>query len=355
MLNLKSFRKPREIFLNLTKNKYFMPILKRFLVYSFIAVLLFWANEEIKVKVASYTKNILGVPSGGIVFVNQLASADFKNGSIEHPFSEIKEALEFIKKNSSFKIIHVSTGVYSEKVSLPENVILTGETASDGKLLTSIQSPEKGSDDVIVANNNVTLFRLLIKDGRYNVHIPENKDNVLISNCTITNASKYGIFNEKNSSNLPRLRIINTSVVENGKQGAYLKKSSVEIRNSFFNRNGEEGIDLHAGMTTVIDNVEVMENKEGGVETEIGDINLIIKNSKFIGNGSSGINLQTFEENSFIEIRNNIITNNLHFGIRCALHAPIKSPYFTKMVKISDDNVFDQNGKEDIDPTCKAR
>jgi hypothetical protein len=330
-------------------------ILKRILVYSVLVIFLFIANKEASSRLNDYQKNILEVPRGGIVFVDQSSNNNFTNGSIEHPFIEIEKALKFVTENPSFKIVKIAKGSYHENLILPEKIILAGELDDTGNPLVSIQSSKIGSGKVITANNETKLNGLLLGNGEYNFYIPQDKTGILISNCIITKASKWGIFNEKHSSNIPTLRIIKTTVTENQRQGAYLKQSSVVIKDSFFTKNGEEGIDLHAGMNTHIDNVEVKENGEGGLETEIGDINLIIENSIFTSNKSSGINLQTFEANSSVEISNNLIANNNAFGIRCALHAPIKSPYFSKMVQISADNTFTKNGSGDIDPNCKRR
>lgn len=355
ILNLLIALKINIVKFKLTTKQLTKFLLKRVLIYSILAICLFIANKEANLRLTDYQKNALEIPRGGIVFVDQSSDSAAANGSIEHPFIEITKALNFASKNPAFKIVHISKGVYRENLSLPKNIILAGELDNTGAPLALIQSANAGSGRVVTANTNTKLFGLSIENGEYNLYIPQDKTDVLLSNCIIAKASKWGIFNEEHSSNAPTLRIIKTTVTENQRQGAYLKRSSVVIENSFFTKNGEEGIDLHSEMNTYINNVEVRENGEGGLETEIGDINLVIENSNFTGNKSSGINLQTFEANSSVEIRNNLIASNSDFGIRCALHAPIKSPYFSKMVQISSDNTFDKNGKVSIDPNCNKR
>lgn len=332
-----------------------MIFLRKFLPFSLILIVVFFANNYAHSEIIKYIKNDLEVPREGIVFVDTLYKNNNGNGSIERPFETINSALDFTKKNPSFKIIRIKKGLYEEPLILPESIILSGETNLEGEILTIIQPPTIQEGKTIIANNQVKLLRLSIENGKYNLYIPKDKTGILLSECKIAKASKWGVYNEKHSANTPTLDIVKTLVTENKRQGAYLQKSTVTITDSAFLKNGEEGIDLHSEMNTFIQNVESSENLEGGLETEIGDIDLVIKDSKFIGNGSSGINLQTFEENSVVEISNNIIEKNTDFGIRCALHAPIKSPYFTKMVEISEDNIFSENGKEGIDRNCKRK
>lgn len=332
-----------------------MVILKKLSSFLIVLVVLFFANSYVHSEIINYIENDLEIPRGGIVFVDNFHRNSEGNGSIERPFKTINLALDFTKENRSFKIIRVRKGVYEETLILPENIIISGETDGKGKILTSIRPLVARGEKTIIANNNNRLLRLSIEDGKYNLYIPKDKTRVILSECKIAKASKWGIYNEEHTTNTPTLDIVKTLVTENKRQGAYLQKSTVTITDSAFIKNGEEGIDLHVGMNTFIQNVEVIENLEGGLETEIGNIDLVIQNSKFIGNGSSGINLQSFEEDSVVEILNNTIEKNTDFGIRCALHAPIKSPYFKRMVGISDDNIFRENGKVKIDPNCKNR
>ncbi|MBT3355887.1 right-handed parallel beta-helix repeat-containing protein [bacterium] len=333
-----------------------MPLLKNLFIYLILFGFIFLVNKQIHLRISDYVINELLIPQKGIVFVNQSSKNNLENGSVEYPFKKISSALESIEKETSLKIIKIKKGIYEENLILPENIILSGETDYKNNILTIIQPLDlldKGK--VIFANNHTKLLNISVENGKYNVYIPQDKTGILISNCKISKATKWGIFNEIHSTSKPTLDIVKTHITKNRRQGVYLQKSTVTIKDSYLKENGEEGVDLHAGMKTYISNIEVIGNGEGGLETEIGNIDLVIENSIFLQNGASGINLQTFEGNSIVQISNNLIAKNVDFGIRCALHAPIKSPYFTKMVEISSDNVFEGNGKSSIDPICKKR
>jgi hypothetical protein len=52
-------------------------------------------------------------------------------------------------------------------------------------------------------------------------------------------------------------------------------------------------------------------------------------------------------------LKNNDISENTNFGVRCALHAPFHSPYFSKMVTVEKTNLFFANGDLAIDKNCK--
>lgn len=149
------------------------------------------------------------------------------------------------------------------------------------------------------------------------------------------------------------MKVVSSEISKNENQGLYLNKCSFYLNNSQVFENGEEGIDLHVGMKSTIKNTSIFSNKEGGIETELGSMKLSIENCQIKNNGASGVNIQSFEGNSSVSIKNTAISENTDFGLRCAIHAPFASPYFSKMIAVAKDNKISANGKENIDPNCK--
>lgn len=323
---------------------------KRLLIYPLLAFLVFTSAFTIE---QHFKKEILATlkePTNGLLFVDQKAINSQETGSVDFPFKTITGALTLFKSQQDFFAINIKDGVYTEFLILPENIALLGNGDE-----VIVQSPKPGSGSTITANNNVVLQKINVHGGRYGVYIPQDKTPVTIHDCSIYKASRWGVFNELHSDSSPSLKITNSRIINNTRQGAYLQRSTVSIEDSFFNENGEEGIDLHVNMYTKIKNSEIKNNGEGGIETELGGIDLEIDNCKITGNGSSGVNVQSFEANSNVQLSNNTIAENTNFGIRCALHAPFKSPYFIKMLHIADSNHFEKNGTGAIDKNCKRR
>ncbi len=297
----------------------------------------------------SYVENNIEVPRNNILVVDQNASSMLHNGSFEHPFTSIQQALAFKIEHQAFDILFVHPGEYIESLVLPDNITMIGR--SDGVV---IKNPEGPHGKTIIPGKQTVLINLTITDGNYGIYIPKDIGPVTLFKCTIQFSDKWGIYNEKHEqTEMTKLSLIESIVTKSARQGLYLQKGTFYMHNSKVNENGEEGIDLHAEMNSEIKNSQIIANGEGGLETELGNITLTIENCAIQKNGSSGINIQSFGDDSRVLIKNSIIGNNQDFGIRCALHSKIKSPYFSRMMKIDIDNRIFENGKARIDPNCE--
>lgn len=305
-----------------------------------------YSNQELN----RYLLEELEVPRRNIVHVDEGSVSNWENGSFEHPFRKIGAALDFIENNNSFRTILVAPGEYEEALVLPDNINLFGFQG-----VPTIKGLENSSKIITPGNENL-LTNIRVVNGKYGIYIP--KDNsVTINNVLIESSARWGIYNEKHSEiGSARLWMINSKVRYVDNQGLYLQKGTFYMNNSVSSENGEEGVDLHVEMKSVIKNSLVLKNGEGGLETELGNIDLYIENSTFRENGSSGVNLQSaYNSESKVVLKNNIIEKNKDFGIRCAIHSDIDRPYFPPRLTIEESNQISENGKEGIAPYCSSR
>jgi len=285
------------------------------------------------------------------IFVDGNSVIKKGNGTPSKPFKMVQQALDLIVKNPQIKNIYLYPAQYKGFFEIPQNVNLYAYHPDT--LLLNLPPNKK---TLLLKGNNL-IRGLTIQGGRYAVFIPKEAQSIQIQNCKIEKADWYGIYNEKHPEANDRysLKITDSEISQNSLQGLYLQKGTFSMDNSKSINNGEEGVDLHIDMNSTITNSEISNNGEGGIETELGNINLTVQNCLIKNNESSGINLQTYSENSSVKIEGNQINNNRDFGIRCALHAKISRPYFTKAfetypLKI---NEFSNNGKTSIDPNCR--
>ncbi len=357
------------------KNKIKLLGQKNFLLrWILILLVLFLTYLFFAGQVKLYMAKNIEKPRNGAVFVDQNSRSFFHNGSPERPFLTIGKAIEFVQQNPEFSNIFVRPGLYEESLILPRDINLAGQ----GENITII-NPETGSEETITALGKSILSNLRIEGGRYGLFIPPQGKDVIINNCTITDARQWGIYSdeieEENNEEeegekddeedkldleeIPQettsttLSIIKSQISNNDRQGAYLQKGFLYVNDSEFFQNGEEGVDLHVGMESFIKNSRIFENGEGGIETELGNVALVVENCVVEKNGASGINIQSFEKESIVLIKNNQIKENAGFGVRCAIHhKPFFSPYFSKMLTIEKDNRFEGNGRSAIDPAC---
>jgi len=286
------------------------------------------------------------------IFVDKNSSESKELGTPLKPFKTISQGLDFIKQNQGVENIYIKPGQYQGIIEIPTGVNLLAHQSET--FITNNSLDEK----TLLLNGNNTINGLTVQGGRYAIFIPEEAKKIIIKNSKIENASWYGVYNKKHPeiNEEYSLTIENSEISGNYRQGLYLQKGIFVMTNSKALNNGEEGVDLHADMTSIIRNSEISNNGEGGIETELENINLTVEDSLIENNGSSGINLQSAGDNSYVKISGNKINKNSDFGIRCALHSKISRPYFTKAFETypSKINTFSSNGKTPIDPNCWA-
>lgn len=286
-------------------------------------------------------------------------------GTSIFPFATISDALT-AKQEKNISTIIVASGTYNETLILPENTILFGNDT------VTITAKRIGNHDIITPKNNTALINLTLSGGDNCISIPE-KTNVRIFNVTVENAKDFGIEMDMDDEKrdewdnlvatynilykspeeidqIPLVRISNSKITKNGLQGLYLADGRVEIENTIVSENGEEGIDLHPHLHTTIKNVISQNNGEGGLESEIYDNIATITDSTFDSNVSSGLAFITHIGTGKIILKNNTITNNQKYGIRCTLHKkrPTKpKPFFQTTIERTD-NFFEGNILSDI-------
>ncbi len=284
-------------------------------------------------------------------FVDKNSTAKNRDGSPTKPFKTISQALTFLKKNPNIKNIYLKPAQYKGNLEIPQNLNIYAYQPE-----TSIVALTSDKKNLTLLGNNI-IQGLTLKNARYGIYIPAEAQSIQIKNCQIKESNWYGVYNEKHpeTNEQYKLEITNSQISGNFLQGLYLQKGTFVMKNSKSINNGEEGIDLHIDMNSTILNSEISNNGEGGIETELGNINLTIENCLIENNKSSGINLQSYSENSFIKIQNNQINNNTDFGIRCALHASFTSPYFAQAFEThpTEINTFSDNGVLEIDSNCQ--
>jgi hypothetical protein len=315
----------------------------------------------------NYFFHIFSIPEGPEIIVDKNSRFNGENGSEKYPFKSLVKATLFIKTynledNLKYSKILIHDGEYGGMVSIPPKVEVIG-IGEDVVIKypqfnftdINIEHFEKNHEpegSVLTVEGNNKLKNLKLKDGFFGVYIIPDAA-VEIDNCLIENNNKFGVYNKKFKEVKPenKIKIINSTITKSGSQGLYMQKAYFEIKDSLVTQNEEEGIDLHANMISYIDNTEVKFNGEGGIESELDNNEIYITNSLIQGNRSSGINLQSAEENAKVKLENNQIKYNFDYGLRCAVHAKTKKGYFSRafidnMDYILANNQIEFNGND---------
>lgn len=261
------------------------------------------------------------------------------DGSKDHPFGSIKDAIEAISGKKNQKIF-VSKGTYSAGLTLPKDTTLVGSDAksvlitgpwilSDGVRLTGLGF--SGSGNIVVTKNaSVTFETLRFKD-----------------------ISGPAVKTEPGNAKL----VMSDSTIENARKGMYLQAgTTISLRNVTVSKSREEGVDIRENVSGSIRSSEFLNNKESGIELVLGSANLEITGSSFSQNGASGIAAQFFDgakKLGNVRIEENTFSKN-EWGVNC------KSPqgnmdskfYFLNSITAKR-NTFQGNKLGEIAPTCK--
>jgi hypothetical protein len=348
----------------------------RVLIYIIIGIgIYFWSQKYITNELNLALQQT--IPQ--TLFVDQNSSETIETGSFYYPFHTIQTALENRKNEDANKLttIIISTGDYKEALTLPPHTTLFAENQK-----VNINNPNKILGNTITSAEDVNLINLNINYGRFGVYIPYNT-NINFINTTVNQAAKFGVRTEGNKTKqsvnakeinivnksteeleeLPLIRFSHSTIQNSASQGLYAKDVHIEIMNSKIINNKEEGVDLHPHIYAIITDNEIIKNGESGIESEIEDNLVIIKNNNLSDNLKNGIGLLTPRDNDKvmteknagkITIENNIIHNNQRYGVRCAIHKnpPTKPrPFFPTTVKYQD-NDFSNNKEGDFAKAC---
>ena len=340
----------------------------RTITYILICVTLWFGGQSF---IAHELQTSLEGISPYAIYVDQrTATAATHTGSLTFPFATINDGLAKAQESHVSTVI-VSPGTYTEKIIVPENVLLFGEQD------VTISYDPLSLQNVVQTGNNSALFNLHISGGMNAVMIPHNTSASLI-NVILSDADDFGVLMgksdrppiiddssipipyeyldliEEDVANLPLVYFRNVTVRNNKNQGMYLRDGRVVIEKSHIIENGEEGIDLHAHMLVSISDTESLRNGESGLETEIYDNIVTITNSIFDSNIKNGIGFNTSYGDGDMIITNSKIINNQQYGIRCARqkNSPDEPRPFFQSVITETNNVIENNIDSNISSPC---
>ena len=256
--------------------------------------------------------------------------AEHGDGSKKSPYGSIGEALSYHCRE-----IKVKDGQYSEKVVLPKNVKLKGESHK-----TVIKE--------LVMKNGSEAENLAVKGGGVEI----TKD----ARAELLNVEISGAHIGIKTSGRGKLIVRDSEINGNGK-GFYLQYGKdVDIRGNEVTNNEEEGIDIRANVDGVIENNQISNNKEGGIEVVAGKSDLTIRNNIIKNNKASGIAIQFYKsikDLGALIIAGNVLSGNGNYGIDCKIPSGGKpsAGYWSQSV-VFGYNRIEGNGKGILSKSC---
>lgn len=285
------------------------------------------------------------------VYVDINSANTEENGSEENPYHTITTALTKISSNpQANRQIYIKSGVYSEELTLPDYTTLTGVNKD-----SVIIDRDNLEGSTITTGANTVIENITVKGGNYGINIPSN-NKTSINNCIIQNTKRIGVSIERGTNQLENEVVIyGSSISNNIRKGIYGEERFIYLINNNVSYNGEEGIDLRSNMRGTISGNNIERNSEGGIELEIRRTAIEISGNNLNYNRSNGITLNNRTHvGGKVLIKNNTITNNYHYGIRCAGSKTWSKKLWKKSIKNSKNSIV-KNVKKNISNSCKRK
>ncbi|NTW90008.1 MAG: DUF1565 domain-containing protein [Candidatus Moranbacteria bacterium] len=262
------------------------------------------------------------------------------DGSSDDPFGSIGDALDEAADHGK-KTVFVKSGTYGGSLTLPKGVTVVG-------------ADEKGTiiDGSVRMEDGSGLRKLTVTGG--GVTVPSGAD-AKLEGVRIRNVSNIGINADPGKGTVEVIGC----VIEKGRKGLYIQAGrTIEMEDCEVMNNSEEGLDIRQNVAGWVKSSTFSDNGESGIEIILGSSEFRIQSSTFSGNGASGIAAQYVDvskKTGDVRITGNILRGNDNFGIACKIPqgGPKNGDYFLNSMTVSE-NTYSNNKEGDISKRCRV-
>lgn len=262
------------------------------------------------------------------------------DGSSDDPFGSIGDALDEISETGGDSV-YVRDGGYDESFTIPDGVGIVGEGKGD----VIVSGTVRMEDDTELRNLTVTEGGIVALDGA----------DVEIVDVRIEDTDDIGIDAEKGKGTV----VVRDCVIEHGRKGLYIQAGrTIRMSGTEVEENAEEGLDIRENVSGIVEGSVFRDNEESGIEVILGSSEIVIRNNRITGNGSSGIATQyvpVSKKTGDVRIEGNVMRENDNYGIDCKIPqgGPDSGTYFLNSLAVSGNDISG-NGKGDIASRCRV-
>jgi len=269
------------------------------------------------------------------IYVDADASGT-QDGSSNHPYETIGDAIDEADNIDGKVEIHVASGTYKENIVVPKKVKIVG---NDKKKVII-----KADDDKIAVklNHKSEILKVTIKGGKYGVTIDDG-DRALIKDCIIKNNRKDGIKVKKASVKDKYIATIeDNKIYDNGGSGIYSEKRQLSIVNNEIINNDGDGIDIEGGSSAWIYKNHVKDNDKSGLKLTLDGSNIWTKNNTYRDNGREGIEVEAYGGSGRVDINKSKLYKNERYGIARVQRGSFASSVWNGLT-VQEDTTFWEN------------
>lgn len=271
-----------------------------------------------------------------------------QNGSVNHPYKTISEALRHVNDNDE---VHVAAGTYKENIEIPENVDVYG--IDEDK--TTIVAASSSKPAVIMSHKSM-INKFTVKGGEHGIYVGRNSKATIV-HCIVKDSDKDGIHarETKKMSGKYELVIAKSEVRDNDRAGVFSEKRKVVIVDSIIHGNDNDGADIAAGSQAWIDDNNFRDNGGSGLKISLDNSSVFVASrNTFRDNGHEGVEVNAYGKSGMVNIKKSKFIDNKKYGIaRIARTGNVSSNVWKGLTET--DNAFSSNDKGNVSPVLNLR
>ena len=274
------------------------------------------------------------------IYVETSASGT-QNGSSEHPFKTIKQAMKEADEKTE---IHISKGTYEENVDMKKGVKIFGEDEDD----VVIESDDKDEPTVFM-RHKTTINKVTIKKGKYGVKVDDDAKASIVK-CVVKDSRGAGIKIKGDGKHKDDMVSISKTVVkENDGPGIFVpEKRRISITESEIVENKGDGIDLGKNISAWIADSSIKNNKKSGMKLVIDGASIWTKSNSIRNNNREGVEVSWYGGAGKINIAKSKFFKNERFAVARVQRGYFNSGLRGQYLTFDDKNVFGENIFGDI-------
>ena len=271
----------------------------------------FWLSREVLIgfsAVILIVVPVFALAGNKVIYVDHKASGT-EDGSSEHPYETISDALKHAKSGTE---VHIRSGEYKENITIPKNVKVTGNSKDRGKVVIKADHTDQAT---VTMKHDSELMHLVVENGRYGVKVEEDAQAHLY-NVSVKGSRKDCVNMESAPKDKTRQALFDHVYIHDcGRAGIYSDKRFVIIVDSQVKNNASDGIDFAADMKAWIEHTDISSNGGSGMKLIVDETNVWTKSNTIRGNSREGIELNSYGVAGSVGVKKTNIIQNGRYGI----------------------------------------
>lgn len=279
------------------------------------------------------------------VYVDSGASSHQADGSANHPYVTISDALEHANDDTD---VHVAKGTYREKITIPEGVKVFGSDQDE-----VIIDPDGHSGAAVTMKDDTEINKMTVKGNEIGILVRDHTEASIVE-CSIEDADKDGVKIESGKvSDSQKVSISDSSITGNGRSGIYAKKRRLVIIGTEVIDNGRDGVDIAAGSRVWMEGNKIKDNDGVGIKLVLDGSEIWTKNNTIRDNRKDGVEINAYGGQGRVDLKKSKILENGRYAIARNMRAYGSMAVWNGVTIDSEKSAYSGNKSGIISPVTR--